>query len=84
MATTFTRAEIDAIEIGKTKVAMGIDGRFGEATLVTKIYAKQDDIYGKLFVCGYRQFGDRAEMSFSVKEGEESDYRHNRIEQPEG
>lgn len=81
---TFTRAQIDAIAIGTTKIAKGIDGRFGKATLVTKITAKQDDIHGKLFVCGYCVFSENAEISFSVKEGDECDFRHTRIEQPEG
>jgi hypothetical protein len=66
----FTRQQIDAIKVG-TMIAQGIDGRFGEATAVTSIHAKQDDIHGKLFVCGYRQYGDNAQMSFSVKEGED-------------
>lgn len=69
--TTFTRQQIESIEVGATLVAMGIDGRFGEATPVTSIHAKQDDISGKLFVCGYRQYGQAAQMSFSVKEGED-------------
>lgn len=69
--TTFTRQQIESIKVGKTVIAMGFDGRFGEATPVTSIHAKQDDISGKLFVCGYRQYGERAQISFSVKEGEE-------------
>lgn len=68
--TTFTRQQIDSIAVGQTKIAAGIDGRFGEATPVVSIHAKQDDIHGKLFVCGYRQYGDNAQMSFSLKEGE--------------
>jgi hypothetical protein len=71
MTATFTRQQIEAIAIGKTLVTPCFDGRFGEATLVTSIHAKQDDIHGKLFVCGYRQYGEGAQMSFSVKEGEE-------------
>lgn len=81
--TTYTRAQIDAIQPGRTLIAMGIDGRFSEATVVTSIHAKRNDIHGKLFVCGYRQFGEGGQMSFSVKEGEESDFRHTKIVQPE-
>jgi len=80
---TFTREQIAAIEIGRTKIAMGIDGRFGEATPVVEIYARRDDIHGKLFICGYREYGAGARMSFSIKEGEESDFRHNKIVQDE-
>ena len=68
---TFTRAQIESIAIGSTKIAQGIDGRFGEATTVVDIHAKQDDICGKLFVCGYRQYGEGAMISFSVKEGDD-------------
>ncbi len=68
---TFTRQQIEAIEVGKTMVQAGFDGRYGEATVVTSIHAKQEDIYGKLFVCGYRQYGDNAQMSFSIKEGDD-------------
>ena len=68
---TYTREQIDGITVGKTKIAAGCDGRFGEPTVVVSIHAKQEDIHGKLFVCGYRRFGDNACISFSVKEGEE-------------
>ncbi len=67
---TFTRKQIESIAVGTT-IAQGMDGRFGEATCVTSIHAKRYDIGGKLFVCGYRQYGDNAQISFSVKEGEE-------------
>ncbi len=76
---TITREQIDAIKVGHTKIAHGIDGRFGDATLVVDIHAKQDDIHGKLFVCGYRQYGENARISFSIKEGDASDARHYRI-----
>jgi hypothetical protein len=69
--TTYTRQQIDAITPGTTRIAQGIDGRYGEATLVTSLHAKQEDIHGKLFVCGYRQYGEGAQMSFSIKEGED-------------
>lgn len=68
--TTFTREQIENINVG-SMIACGIDGHFGEATPVTSIHAKRDDVHGKLFVCGYRQYGDNAQMSFSVKEGEQ-------------
>ncbi len=56
---TFTRQQIEAIEVGKTMVQAGFDGRYGEATVVTSIHAKQEDIYGN------------AQMSFSIKEGDD-------------
>ena len=62
------------IQIGQTKIAHGIDGRFGEATPVVEIYALKNDIHGKLFICGYRQYGENAGISFSIKEGDE--FRH--------
>lgn len=76
---TFSRAQIDAIAVGSTLIATGIDGRFGEFTPVIEIFARGDDIHGKLYVCGYRQHGDNGAISFSVKEGDESDFRHIRI-----
>lgn len=65
--TTFTRQQIEAIEVGTT-----VAGFYpSEFTPVVSIHAKKEDIHGKLFVCGYRQCGDNAQISFSVKEGEE-------------
>ena len=78
--TTFTRAQIDAIAIGTTTIAQSIDGlHFGKATPVVSIHAKREDIHGKLFVCGYRDFGGNAQISFSVKEGDPTDSRLTRI-----
>lgn len=77
--TTFTREQIDTIEIGNTKIAHGINGRFSEATTVVDIFAKCEDIHGKLFVCGYRQYGEGARISFSIKEGDEIDALYYRI-----
>ena len=76
----FTREEIEAIEVGKTKIAAGLGaGTFGAPTLVTSIHAKAEDVAGKLFVCGYRQFGEGASISFSIKEGDQLDGRIYRI-----
>lgn len=73
---TFTREQIDAIEPGKTRIARSFTGvAFGEADLVTSLHAKQDDIHGKLFVCGYTQFGENGWLSFSIKEGDATDAR---------
>ena len=49
---TFSRTQIDAIAVGETEVATGIDGRFGAFEPVVDIFAKKEDIHGKLFVCG--------------------------------
>jgi hypothetical protein len=76
----FTRTQIASIQMGQTKIAHGIDGRFGEATPVVEIYALRDDIHGKLFICGYRQYGENARISFSIKEGDDCDARHYRIQ----
>lgn len=76
---TFTREQIDAIEIGKTQLVWGINGRFGEPRLVVSIHAKQEDVKGKLFVCGYTTHGDNGRISFSIKEGDAVDARHYRI-----
>lgn len=76
--TGYTREQIDAIRIG-TMIAKGIDGRFGEPSPVVEIFAKQDDIYGKLFVCGYVKFSENAQISFSVKEGDPLDAKLVRI-----
>lgn len=70
----FTRQQIEAIEVG-TKIAFGIDGNFGPATKVVEILAKREDIHGKLFVCGYRDHGDHARISFSIKEDDATDAR---------
>ncbi len=75
---TFTREQIDAITIG-TKITRGIDDRWSEPRPVVSIHAKQNDIHGKLFVCGYTTYGEGAQLSFSIKEGDESDARHYRI-----
>lgn len=76
---TFTREQIDAIQVGKTQIAWGIDGRFGEYREVISVHAKQDDIHGKLFVCGYCEHGDNGAISFSIKEGDALDARIYRI-----
>lgn len=81
-ATPFTREQIDAIAVGKTLIAQGFDGRFSEATTVVEIYAKGDDIHGKRYVCGYREYGPGARISFSVKEGDPVDARHYIIMDP--
>lgn len=75
----FTREQVDAITIG-TKITRGIDGRWGNTHPVVSIHAKQEDIHGKLFVCGYTSYGEGSAMSFSIKEGDPSDFRHYRIE----
>jgi hypothetical protein len=69
---SFSRKQIEAIEVG-SKIAAGWNGLFSEASEVLSIHAKQEDIAGKLFVCGYRAFGEDASISFSIKEGDALD-----------
>ena len=38
---------------------------------VIEIFARRDNINGQRFVCGYRECGENARMSFSVIEGDE-------------
>jgi hypothetical protein len=77
--TAFTRAEIDAIAVGKTRIA---NRWSAEATEVVSIHAKGEDIHGKLYVCGYVRFGTNGgKVSFSIKEGDELDASLYRIEQ---
>ena len=71
----FTREQIEAIDVG-TEIAWGMGGRFGAMTKVVEIFAKREDVQGKLFVCGYREFGEGARISFSIKEGSETDAKH--------
>jgi len=75
---TFTREQVDAITIG-TMITRGIDDRWSDPHPVVSIHAKQNDIEGKLFVCGYTTYGEDAQMSFSIKEGDPTDFRHYRI-----
>jgi hypothetical protein len=68
----FTRDQVDSIQIG-SMIAQGWDGRFGKPTKVVEIFAKREDVHGKLFVCGYREYGPNAKISFSIKEGDKTD-----------
>jgi hypothetical protein len=78
--TTFTRAQVDSITAGKTRLTRVWDGRRGTTETVTSMHAKQDDIHGKLFVCGYTTHGDTGHISFSIKEGDALDGRLYEIE----
>ena len=77
---TFSREQVDALKVGSL-IASGIDGRFGEPRPVTRIFAKGHDVKGFLYVCGYTTFGEGAEISFSIKEGDATDARLYRIVQ---
>jgi hypothetical protein len=59
-----TREDILNLEVGDVAPYT-----FGESR-VTEITAKSTDINGKWFVCYYVQYGDNAQMSHSLKEGE--------------
>ena len=64
-AKPFTREEVDSIKIGSILV-----GPFRKPSQVLSIFAKENDIHGKLFVCGYQKHGDNGgSISFSIKEG---------------
>ncbi|MGD9670272.1 MAG: hypothetical protein AB7U75_14740 [Hyphomicrobiaceae bacterium] len=77
---TFTREQIEAVDLG-TRIAYSIDGvSFSEATEVVEITARGEDVHGNLFVCGYRKFGPTSRISFSVKENNATDFRLTRIE----
>ena len=65
-AKPFTRAEVDSIKVGSV-----IDGYIGRPSPVVSIFAKENDVHGKLFVCGYQKHGDSGgSISFSIKEGD--------------
>lgn len=57
-------------EIANLKVGDLAPDAFGSMQPVTRIYARTRDIYSRLFVCYYVRFGERAEMSNSMKTGE--------------
>lgn len=44
--------------------------RWSPPRRVTRVFARRDDVHGKAFVCFYVEYGDRAEISASAKEGE--------------
>lgn len=69
----FTREQIDSIEPGMMLVRKNGERR-NEPARVVSIFAKKDDVAGRLFVCGYAEFGANAQMSFSIKEGDAYDF----------
>jgi hypothetical protein len=80
MTITFTADQVNAIAPSKTEIAWSLNGiHFGPFEPVTEIFARSSDVDGKRFVCGYRRFGDNSQISFSIKEGSESDARFYRL-----
>lgn len=69
----FTRDQIDSIEPGMMLIRK-FGGRRTEPARIVSLHAKKDDIAGKLFVCGYAEHGENAQMSFSIKEGDAYDF----------
>lgn len=68
-ARPFTREEVDSIKIGSI-----LDGPFRKPSEVLRIFAKDNDVHGRLFVCGYQRHGDAGgSISFSIKEGDTLD-----------
>lgn len=73
-----TRADIARIREGAMVIttydtAHGLplpDARWRAARRVVEVFARQDDINGKAFVCFYTEFGANARMSGSAKEGD--------------
>lgn len=68
-----TRQDIDSIQIG-TLLAFCLDGdTCSKPRKVVEIFARACDVHGKLFVCGYTEFGPTSRISFSLKEGDPSE-----------
>ena len=44
--------------------------RWSRPRRVVEVFARQDDIHGKAFVCFYTEFGDNARISGGAKEDE--------------
>lgn len=74
-----TREEIEHLKVGdKLQMTYDIDchgqilprAQWAEAREITHIYARREDIHGRLFVCFYTTFGENAQISGSIKEGE--------------
>ena len=59
------RAELEALRVGDEAPDC-----FGTLARITKIYAAQEDVNGKFFICYYTQFGPSSHISNSLKEGE--------------
>jgi hypothetical protein len=77
---TFTRTQIEAIDVG-SMLAWGLgDGFFGKPQPVVEITCRREDIHGERFVNGYRAFGPGSRISFSIKEGNGADARLYRME----
>lgn len=77
-AETFSDVEVAHIAIG-TLIAHGINGRFSRPTPVVEIFARGTNRHGRPFVCGYREYGDNARISFSIAAGDITDAAHYRI-----
>lgn len=60
-----TREEIESLQAG-----MGATDCFGHQRVITRVFARGNNIHGKAYVCYYTQFGDTSEMSMSLREGE--------------
>jgi len=75
----FTREQIESVKVGSYLI------RGREKVKVTEIFARQEDTKGKLFVVGYAEHGPNATMSFSLKEGENSElcFYNTRFPEPE-
>jgi hypothetical protein len=58
-----TRKEIEDLKPGD--LALDCFGKYNE---VVEIYAKREDINGRLFACFYTKFGENATISGSYKE----------------
>jgi hypothetical protein len=59
------RSEIEALKEGDLAPDC-----FGCWRRITKIYAKGQDVNGKVYVCYYTEFGPGSSISNSLKEGE--------------
>jgi hypothetical protein len=80
------REQMFGLKVGDTIERSYIgEGNF-EAVKITRVFAcgitnnPQSRQHGKAFVCLYTQFGERAEMSGSIREDEETFFRLPKIE----
>lgn len=65
LVTKPTREDVENLKVGDLAPDC-----FGKMRRVTEIFARREDINGKLFVCFYTEFGERSTMSGSMKEDE--------------
>jgi hypothetical protein len=63
MKIKVTREYIESLRLGDLA-----PDPFGKLSKITKIYARREDINGKLFICYYTEFSPNSQISNSLKE----------------